>query len=143
MISHVTCLGGERITIEGKMEMRYVANVTIAFPAGSTTLNAFDIWESTIVLESESPTQALQQAILVSRTRLDEPGNWRSLGYRTEPCLYAVRSLHTEPDLPRNSVKCNDGCVMLTKVATFNELEMNKIKNFEDVLVPYRVIHLG
>jgi hypothetical protein len=123
--------------------MRYLAKVTIAFSADVDRDNAFDIWESAIAFEAETPRQALHLAIENSRALLDDSDNWRALGYPSEPCFYAVKSLHTDPNLPGRTITCNSGCIMLTKVATFNKSEMTRIKTFEEVLVPYKIIHLG
>jgi hypothetical protein len=123
--------------------MRYIAQVAIAFSHDAEGQHVFDIWESTLVLDSERPRQALAHAISNSRTVLDDPENWRALGYSNKPCLYAIRSLHNHVDLPRNNANRNSNCMMLTKVATVDEAEMAKIRAFEDVLVPYRVIHIG
>jgi hypothetical protein len=122
--------------------MRYLAQVSIAFSDDARDPNVFDIWECMLAVESESPRQALAEAISKSRTVLDDPENWRALGYSNKPCLYAVRSLFTEVEFPGRKASCNGDCMMLTKIATFDGIQLAKIRAFEDVLVPYRVFHI-
>ena len=122
--------------------MRYLAQVIIAFADDAKGLNAFEIWEGTLAVESESSSQALAQAISNSRTVSDDPENWRALGYSKEPCLYAVRSIQTEVDLPGRTARCNSNCMMLMWIATFDETQMVKIRAFEDVAVPYSAMHI-
>jgi hypothetical protein len=122
--------------------MRYLAQVSIAFSDDAKDPNVFDIWECMLAVESESPRQALAEAISKSRTVLDDPENWRALGYSNRPCLYAVRSLFTEVEFLGRKASCNGDCMMLTKIATFDEIQLAKIRAFEDVLVPYRVFHI-
>ena len=122
--------------------MRYLAQVMVAFSADAEGPNVFDIWEGTLAVDSESSSQALAQAISNSRVVLDDPKNWRALGYSTKPCLYAVRSIQTEVDLPGRTARCNSNCMMLMWIATFDETQMAKIRAFEDVAVPYSAMHI-
>jgi hypothetical protein len=71
-------------------QMRYIAQVTIAFSANATHQDEFDIWESMVVLDSESPSHALGLALSSVRAVLDIPENWQTLGYSTKPCFYAM-----------------------------------------------------
>ena len=95
-----------------------------------------------LVVDSESPRQALAQAISKSRSVLDDPENWRALGYSKKPCLYAIRSIHTDVEFPGKKVSCNSDCMMLTMIGTFDETQIAKLTAFEDVLVPYHVMHI-
>jgi hypothetical protein len=122
--------------------MRYLAQVTIAFSDEGRGSNASDIWEATLAVDSESPRQALAQAISKSRTVLDEPENWRALGYSKKPYLYAIRSIHTEVEFPGRKASCNSDCMMLTMIGTFDEPQMAKLTAFEDVFVPYCVMYI-
>jgi len=122
--------------------MRYLAHLMIAFSDDAKGPNVFDIWEGTLAVHSETSSQALAQAIANSRAVLDDPENWRALGYSTRPCLYAVRSIQTEVDLPGRKAMCNSNCMMLMWIATFDETQMAKIRAFEDVLVPYSAMHI-
>jgi hypothetical protein len=122
--------------------MRHFAQVTIAFSDFEKGRNVFDVWESTLLLDAEVPGQALKQAILKSRTVLDDPENWRALGYSKKPCLYAVRSIHTEFEFRGRKASSNSDCMMLTKIGTFDETQMAKLTAFEDVLVPYCVMYI-
>jgi hypothetical protein len=122
--------------------MRYLARVMIAFSDDAKGPNVFDIWEGTLAVDSESPRQALAQAISNCRTVLDDPENWRALGYSTKPCLYAVKTIQTEVDLPGKKARCNRNCIMLMWIATFDEPQMAKIRAFEDVVVPYSAMHI-
>ena len=114
----------------------------IAFSDDAKGSNVFSVWEGTLAIDSESPRQALAQAISKSRTVLDDPENWRALGYSTKPCLYAVRSIQTEVDFPGRKATCSSNCIMLMWIATFDETQMAKIRAFEDVTVPYSVMHI-
>jgi hypothetical protein len=114
----------------------------IAFSDDAKGPNVFDIWEGTLAVDSESPRQALAQAISNCRTVLDDPENWRALGYSTKPCLYAVKTIQTEVDLPGKKARCNRNCIMLMWIATFDEPQMAKIRAFEDVVVPYSAMHI-
>lgn len=122
--------------------MRYLAQVTIAFSDDAKGPSVFDIWESMLVVDSESPSQALGQAISNSRMVFDDPEYWRALGYSKKPCFYAIRSIHTEVELPGRKASCNSDCMMLTMIGTFDETQMAKITAFEDVLVPYCVMYI-
>jgi hypothetical protein len=122
--------------------MRYLAQVTVAFSDDAKGSNAFDIWEGKLAVESEGPRQALAKAISMSRTVLDDPENWGALGYSKKPCLYSIRSIHTEVEFPGRKASCNSDCMMLTMIGTFDEIQMAKLTAFEDVLVPYRVTYI-
>ena len=122
--------------------MRYLAQVSIAFSDDAKGPNIFDIWESMLAVDSESPRQALAQAISKSRKVLDDPENWRALGYSRKPSLYAIRSIHTDVEFPGKKANCNSDCMMLTMIGTFDETQMAKLTAFEDVLVPYHVMYI-
>jgi hypothetical protein len=122
--------------------MRYLAQVSIAFSGDAKDPNVFDIWECVLAVDSESPRQALAEAISKSRTVLDAPENWRALGYSKKPCLYAIRSIHTEVEFPGRKASCNSDCMMLTMIGTFDETQMAKLTAFDDVLVPYCVMYI-
>lgn len=122
--------------------MRYLAQVTVAFSDEGTGSNASDIWEATIAVDSESPRQALAQAISESRKVLDDPENWRALGYSKKPSLYAIRSIRAEVDFPGRKATCSSDCIMLTMIGTFDVTQMAKLRAFEDVLVPYCVMYI-
>jgi hypothetical protein len=122
--------------------MRYFAQVIIAFSDFEKRRNVFDVWESTLVLDAEGPGRALKQAIPNSRRVFDDPKNWRALGYFSKPCFYGVRSIYDQEDLPGRRASCNSDCMMLTMIGTFDETQMAKLTAFEDVLVPYSVMHI-
>lgn len=122
--------------------MRYLAQVTVAFSNDRSGSNASDIWEVMLAVDSESPKEALKQALSKSRIVLDDPQNWRALGYSTKPCLYGVRSIHTDDDLPGRKAICNSDCMVLTMIGTFDETQMAKLTAFEDVLLPYSVMYI-
>jgi hypothetical protein len=121
--------------------MRYVAQVTIAFPSSTKGRITFDIWESTLVLDAGSPSEALRQALSDSRTVFDDPRNLQELGYTDKPSLYAIRSLQDEIELPAKKANCNSGCLILRMIGTFDEAQMAKIVAFQDVLIPYHIIY--
>jgi hypothetical protein len=122
--------------------MRHLAQVTVAFSNDRSGSNASDIWEVMLSVDSESPKEALAQALSKSRTFLDDPENWRALGYSKEPCLYGVRSIFTDEDLPGRKASCNSDCMMLTMIGTFDETQMAKLTAFEHVLVPYYLMYI-
>jgi hypothetical protein len=122
--------------------MRYIAHVTLAFAVDNTHPKTFDIWEHVIVFQSRGSRDALKSALANSKAILDQSDNYQALGYLSKPSLYAVRSLHTDVDLPRTSAKRDDNCWMLSRLGTFSEEEMERIRSFNEVSVPYRVIHI-
>jgi hypothetical protein len=122
--------------------MRYFAQVIIAFAELANGRNLYAIWESTLVLDAEGPSQALKQAILTSRRVFDDSKNWRALGYFSKPCFYGVRWVDDEADLPGRRVSRANDCMMLRMIGTFDETQMAKLTTFEDVLVPYHVIYI-
>lgn len=88
------------------------------------------------------PREALDKAISISRNILDNPDNWSALGYSGKPIMYAVKSLHTDVDIP---VRLHDNraeITILTKVASFSEGEIAKLRSLEDVPIAYRVMHV-
>jgi hypothetical protein len=123
--------------------MRYLAEVAIVFSVDTEEQRAFDLWESRLVLDSESSRHALELALSNSRALLNDPKNWQALGYSSSPCFLAIKSIHTEIELTGKSAKCAAGCMTLTKTATLDESEMTRITALEEVLIPYRVMYPG
>jgi hypothetical protein len=115
----------------------------MAFLVDTTDARTFDIWENAFVLSSDSPRQALEDAISTSRAIFDKSDNWRALGYSSKPSLYAVKSLNTEVELSVSNTGRDHTCMILTKISTFSEGEMERVRLVEELLVPYRVIHIG
>jgi hypothetical protein len=122
--------------------MRYFAQVVIGFAEFANGQNLYEIWESTLVLEAEGPSQALKQAIPNSRRVFDDPKNWRALGYFSKPCFYGVRWVDSEADFVGTRVSHSSDCIMLRMIGTFDETQMVKLAALEDVLVPYHVIYI-
>lgn len=81
----------------GRELRHYVATVAIVFPSlepeGS---NEFDLYEMDILFESDSPEQALKDAIAISK----RSPTWRDLEYPEPAVLHAVRSI--QPEYPSN-----------------------------------------
>jgi hypothetical protein len=119
-----------------------MAQVTVVFAADTAGSGTFDVWELMLDLDSDSPRLALNDALSISRTVLDDADNREALGYSTKPVLCAVKSLHSHVDLPRKLVAESQAQLMLTKVMTISESDFQKLRHLEDIATTYRVIHL-
>jgi hypothetical protein len=122
------------------LTMRYVAHVVVVFPIDQSGPGTFDIWENAVVLNSESPKKALDDAIAVSRSLLDDRNNCGTLGYSNRPVLYAVKSLYDYLALgrPENMENCH----ILTKNITIGKEELEKLRSFDQISVPFGLIHI-
>jgi len=79
--------------------LHYVATVAIAFPALEPEgPDEFDLYEMDILFESDSPEQALKDAIAISK----QSPTWRGFEYPDPPTLHAVRRIQHE--YPHNTL---------------------------------------
>jgi hypothetical protein len=122
--------------------MRYIVHVVAIFSADESDVKKYDVWENTVISNSEGPRKALEGGIRMSKKLLNNTSNLRALGYPEEPVLYAVRSVDTDDDLPEGMANESCDSMRLTKVATVNESEFEAIKSFENISIPYGVMYI-
>ena len=122
--------------------MRFIVYVVVIFSADELGRKQYDVWENTVIFDSEGPRNALEGGIRLSKKLLNNTSNLRALGYPEEPVLYAVRSVDTDDDLLDGVANCAHDSVRLTKVATINEKEFEAIKSFGDISIPYGVMYI-
>ncbi|HSQ20126.1 MAG TPA: DUF3658 domain-containing protein [Blastocatellia bacterium] len=86
-----------RLPHEGPERRHYVATVAIAFPSLEPEgPDEFDLYEMDILFESDSPEQALKDAIAISK----QSPTWRGLEYPELAVLHAVRYIRPRYPLP-------------------------------------------
>jgi hypothetical protein len=122
--------------------MRYIVHVVAIFAADESGAKQYDVWENTVIFDSEGPRKALEGGISLSKNLLSNTSNLRALGYPEEPVLHAVRSVDTDDDLYDGVANCAHDSVRLTKVATINEREFEAIKSFDKISIPYGLIYI-
>src|SRR5712671_3298557 len=123
--------------------MRYVVHVIAAFAAGRPDTKSFDIWEIGLRLAADGPGDALEHAVSRSRAILDDADNLQALGYPAKPTFYGVKSAYSDVDLPRGKADHDSECILLTKTATFDEEQMEQVKSFDTVLIPFSIMFAG
>jgi hypothetical protein len=116
--------------------MHYIVAVDAVFP--SHRANEYDVWEIQTLVESAEPIAAFEQALAFA----DRAKNLEFLGYRDEPTLVGVRSIH-EPLNPgeMTKIKCPHSWYV-TKVATIDEGQLQMVKAFQKISIPFALLHI-
>jgi hypothetical protein len=122
--------------------MRYVVHVIAAF-AADKEMKSFDIWEIGLRFAADGPREALAYAVSRSRAILDDADNLRALGYPAKPTFYGVKSVYSDVDLPRRTPDHDSECALLTKTVTFDEEQMERVKSFDEVAIPFGIMFAG
>jgi hypothetical protein len=123
--------------------MSYVAHVVVVFPPDPTDSAILDVWENFVVFAAENPRKAIERAIALTKAVLDDDDNCRALGYPSRPVLYGVRDLATDDVLPQSPMTTRDGCQILTKQRSISEIDFERLRSFNEISMPYSIIHRG
>jgi hypothetical protein len=121
--------------------MSYVAHVLVVFPPDPADSPILDVWENFVVFAAENPRKALERAIALTKAVLDDDDNCRAVGYPSRPILYGVRDLMTDDVLPQTEARAPDGCQILTKQRSISKGDFEKLRSFDEILIPYSIIH--
>jgi hypothetical protein len=119
--------------------MRYDVIVALVFATERTDENRYDVWEIQTPVEADSPQTALLDAVVLSKRFED----WKVLGYSHEPVLYAVRSVQRESRLDVVSQKAHDQSRLSILVGSINEQQVQLLRSFKEIYLPYSFIHTG
>ena len=123
--------------------MSYVAHVMVVFPPDPTDSVILDVWENFVIFAAENPRDAIERAISLTKAVLDNDENCRALGYPSRPVLYGVRDLATDDVLPQSPPTTHEGCRILTKQRSISKADLEKLRSFDEISVPYGLIHRG
>ena len=123
--------------------MSYVAHVVVVFPPDPADSAILDVWENFVVFAAENAREAIERAIALTKAVLDDDENCRALGYPTRPILYGVRDLATDDVLPQSPAKTHEGCQILTKQRSISKIDFERLRSFNEVSIPYSLIHRG
>ena len=119
--------------------MRYDVIVALVFATERTDEDRYDVWDIQTPVEADSPKKALLDAVALSKGFED----WKALGYPHEPVLYAVRSVHRESRLGVVSEKEHDQSRLSILVGSINEQQVQSLRSFKEIYLPYNLIHIG
>jgi hypothetical protein len=108
------------------------------FETNRTDENRFDIWDILTLVEADSPKEAMQAAISLSKGFEDQ----KVLGYPNEPVLCAVRSVHTPLPPIAVSENVHHQCRLPVLVGSISEKQVQSLRSFEVIYLPYYLIHL-
>jgi hypothetical protein len=123
--------------------MSYVAHVVVVFPPDPADSAVLDVWENFVVFAAETAREAIERAIALTKAVLDDDDNCRALGYPTRPILYGVRDLATDDVLPQSPPTTHEGCQILTKQRSISKTDFERLRSFNEVSIPYSLIHRG
>lgn len=119
--------------------MRYDVIIALVFATERIEENRYDLWDIQTPVEADSPKKALLGAIALSKASED----WKALGYPREPILYAVRSVHRESRLGALSGKQQDQSRLSILVGTISERQLQSLRSFKKINLPYYFTHIG
>ncbi|MFH1343603.1 MAG: hypothetical protein ABIL01_20720 [Pseudomonadota bacterium] len=116
--------------------MHYDVIVSLVFATGRPDEDRYDLWEVQTALDADGPKAALLDAIVLARRFED----WKELGYRQEPILYAVKSVHSRKGMVSGAAL--DHCRFCVLVGTITEQQVLSLKSFDKISLPYKVMHI-
>ena len=119
--------------------MRYDVIVALVLETERTDENKYDVWDIQTPVEADSPKKALLDAIVLSKNFED----WKTLGYPHEPVLCAVRSVHSGSRLGVLSEKEHDQSRLSILVGTISEQQVQSLRSFKKIYLPYGFMHIG
>jgi hypothetical protein len=119
--------------------MRYDVIVSLVFATERADEEKYDVWDVQTPLEADGPSTALLDAIALSKSFED----WKKLGYPHEPILYGVRSVHRQSRLGVVSGKEPDQSRLCILVGTINEQQVQSLRSFDTIDLPYGFMHVG
>jgi len=122
--------------------MRYVAQVIAVFPADRENASVFDVWENIAVVEAEAPRDAIERAIALSRSLLDDDAHCATLGYSTRRILYGVRALNSAVELPGTREPQPQNPRILVRLMSINRADLDKLKSFDEIPVRFQLMHI-
>jgi len=114
----------------------------VAVFAGLET-GAFDVWEMTFRFDFNIVTEAIEASFSRAHEILDDPVNVLASGYQDKPLLYAVTNVDSAFDLANGKLSAYGDFILLRKIATLTESELERVKAFEEVPVPFRIMFVG
>jgi hypothetical protein len=118
--------------------MKFTVVVSLIFATNRADKNRFDVWDIFTPVEADGPKEALYGAISLSKSLED----WKILGYPNEPILYAVRSVHTRDSTISGSAEEQHHCRLRTLVGSISEKEVELLRSFEKIYLPYAFMHI-
>ena len=118
--------------------MNYIVIVALVFANNRTDENKFDVWDVQTPVEADGPKKALPDAIALSKSFED----WKVPGYSHEPVLYAIRSVHTEPLFVAVSEREHRQNRLPVLVGSINGQEVQLLRSFEKIYLPYAFMHV-
>jgi hypothetical protein len=119
--------------------MRFDVIVALVFATERTDEDKYDVWDIQIPVEADSPKKALLDAMFLSKSFED----WKVLGYAHEPVLFGVRSVHRDSRLGAVSEKERDQSRLSVLVGSINEEQVQSLRSFKKIFLPYNLIHIG
>ena len=119
--------------------MRYDVIVGLVFETGRPDEDRYDVWDILTQIEGDSPKKALLGAMALAKTI----EYWGPLGYPCEPVICAVRSVHSESRLGSVSEKVYDQSSLPVLVGSITEQQVQLLKSFKKILLPYYFMHIG
>ncbi|HSQ20131.1 MAG TPA: DUF3658 domain-containing protein [Blastocatellia bacterium] len=128
-----------RLPHEGPERLHYVATVAVAFPAlFPEGPDEFDLYEMDILFESDSPEQALKDAIAISK----KSPTWRGLEYPEPAALHAVR--YIRPRYPRYTLPSwHDPQEWFhVRVAKIDRESLEALRAGDDIELGYGFVHV-
>ena len=119
--------------------MRYDVIVALVFATERVSDDKYDLLEIQTPVEADRPKTALLDAIRFSKSS----NGWKPLGYPDEPVLCAVRSIHGESRLDAVPGKEPGTSRLAVLVGRISEQQLQSLKSFKKILLPYCIIDMG
>lgn len=119
--------------------MRYDVIVALALATERVGDDKYDLLEIQTPVEADRPKTALLDAIRFSKS----PNGWKRLGYPEEPVLCAVRSVHRESRLDAVPGQERDTSRLAILVGRISEQQLQALKSFKDIFLPYSIMDMG
>lgn len=119
--------------------MRYDVIVSLVFATGRPDEDRYDVWEIQTPVEADGPKTALLDAIALSKSFED----WKKLGYPDEPILYAIKSVQRQSRLGVASETELDQSRLCLLIGTINEQQVQSLRSFDTIHLPYGFMHIG
>jgi hypothetical protein len=122
-----------------EISMRYDVIVGLVFETERADEDRYDVLDIQTPIEADSPKKALLGAMALAKTI----EYWGPLGYPREPVICAIRSVHRESRLGSVSEKVFDQSRLPILVGSITEQQVQLLKSFEKIHLPYYFIHIG
>jgi len=119
--------------------MKYDVIIALVFATERVSDDKYDLLEIQTPVEADRPKTALLDAVRLSKSS----NGWRPLGYPGEPVLCAVRSIHRESRLDAVPGQERDTSRLAVLVGRISEQQLQSLKSFNDILLPYSIMHIG